>query len=143
MKKIRIKSIIFAIFLLTLIGCSNKGDQEYDLNQLTRVDVVMSTEENKEQETIIMEEEKLETIREVIESIDWEQNVKSEMTRKEDFKVTLFITEDKNMPERLYEYFILFNQSDGSATIIDREKNAVGTLDKENAQMLNEILTKN
>jgi hypothetical protein len=47
------------------------------------------------------------------------------------------------MPERLYEYFVWFNQGDGSATIIDRENHACGTLDKENAQMLEDILRNN
>ncbi|WP_043931872.1 hypothetical protein [Bacillus sp. EB01] len=142
MKKIRIKSIIFAIFLLTLIGCSNKGNLEYDLDKLTRVDVEKFTEEQKSQETIIMQEEQLKTIREVIGRIHWEQNVKVGMMRKENFKVTLFIANEKDMPERLYEYFILFYPG-GSASIVDREKNAVGTLDKENALKLEDIFMEN
>ncbi|WP_257582362.1 hypothetical protein [Lederbergia panacisoli] len=62
------------------------------------------------------------------------------MTRKEDVKATLFFAFDKNMPERLFEYFIWFNVGDASATIIDREKNALGTLDKEGSQTLKELL---
>ena len=134
---------IFTIFLITLIGCSNEVPKEFDLNQLTRVDVEIFTGENSDNETIIAEKEKIKALREVFTRIEWEQNVKAEMARKEDVKATLFFTFDKNMPERLFEYFIWFNQDDTSATIIDREKNALGTLDKEDAQTLKDILVNN
>ncbi|WP_243459248.1 hypothetical protein [Metabacillus bambusae] len=89
------------------------------------------------------EEEKIKALREVFAKIEWEQNVKAQMARKEDVKATLFFTFDKNMPERLFEYFIWFNQGNASATIIDREMNALGTLDKEDAQTLKDILVNN
>lgn len=143
MKKILINLSVFTIFLTTLIGCSNKVSKDFDLNQLTRVDVQIFTDEHSDNEIIITEEEKIETLREVIAKIDWEQNVKAQMARKEDVIATLFLTLDKNMPERLFEYFIWFNQGDASATIIDREKNAIGTLEKEDAQTLKDIILNN
>ncbi|MFF2449553.1 hypothetical protein ACFVSW_21145 [Neobacillus sp. NPDC058068] len=143
MKKILMNLSIVTIFLITLIGCSKEVPKEFDLNQLTRVDVQILTGEHSDNEIIITEKEKIKTLREVFAKIEWEQNVKAKMSRKEDVKATLFFTFDKNMPERLFEYFIWFNQGDASATIIDREENALGTLDKENAQTLKAILLNN
>lgn len=133
---------LFTIILITLIGCSNEVPEEFDLNQLTRVDVQIFTGENSDNETIMTEEENIKALRGLFAKIEWEQNVKSEMARKEDVKATLFFTTDKNMPERLFDFFIWFNQGVASATIIDREKNALGTLDKEDAQKLKNILVK-
>ncbi|WP_436376780.1 hypothetical protein [Cytobacillus sp. BC1816] len=65
------------------------------------------------------------------------------MAEKEDVIATLFFTYDKNMPERLTEYSIWFSKKDGSAAIFHREKNSLGTLDKENTQTLNELITNN
>ncbi|WHY79864.1 hypothetical protein QNH20_12250 [Neobacillus sp. WH10] len=140
MKKILMNLSIFTIFLITLIGCSNEVPKEFDLNQLTRVDIQIFADEHSDNEIIISEEEKIKTLREVFAKIEWEQNVKAKMARKEDVKATLFFNFDKNMPERLFEYFIWFNQGDASVTIIDREKNALGTLEKEDAQTLKDIL---
>lgn len=131
---------MFTIFLITLIGCSNEVPKEFDLNQLTRVDIQIFADEQSDNEIIISEEEKIKTLREVFAKIEWELKVKAKMARKEDVKATLFFTFDKNMPEKLFEYFIWFNQGDASVTIIDREKNALGTLEKEDAQTLKDIL---
>ncbi|WP_456278817.1 hypothetical protein [Bacillus sp. AK128] len=143
MKKILVILFLFTIFPTSLIGCSDEVPKEFDLEQLTRVDVQLFTGENSDNEKIITEEAKIKTLREIIARIEWEQNVKAEMARKEDVKATLFFTFDKNMPERLFEYFIWFNQGDASATILDREKNALGTLDEEDVQKLKDILLNN
>jgi hypothetical protein len=140
MKKILVYLLIFTIFLTALIGCSNEAPKEFNSNQLTRVDVQILTDEVKDDEKTITEEGKIKVLREVFANVDWEQSVKAEMSRKEDVKATLFITFDKNMPERLFEYFIWFDHDDASATIIDREKNALGTLGKEDAHTLKDIL---
>lgn len=144
MKRILINIFIFTISVITLIGCSNNNFlKEFDLNQLTRVDVQIFTGEKSDTETIISEEEKIVTLRELFAKVEWEENVKAEMARKEDVKSTLFFTNDKNMPERLIEYYIWFNQGGTIATIMDREKNALGTLDKEDAQTLKDTLVNN
>ncbi|MED4399959.1 hypothetical protein [Metabacillus fastidiosus] len=132
--------IIFTI-VATLIGCSEEVPKEFDLNQLTRVDVHVLTDENNE--IIITEEEKIKVLRDVLAKVDWEQGVKAEMSRKEDVKATLFFTYDKNMPERLFEYSIWFNEGDALVTIIDREKNAYGRLEKEDEKTLKDILLNN
>lgn len=143
MKKILNNLSIFPIFLTTLIGCSNEVPKEFDLNQLTKVNVQLFIDGNSDNEIIITEEKKIKALREAFEKIDWEQDAKGEMVQKEDVKVSLFFTFDKNMPERLIEYFIWFNQGDATATIIDREKNIYGTLDKVDAQTLKNRLLNN
>ncbi|WP_102275205.1 hypothetical protein [Cytobacillus massiliigabonensis] len=143
MKKNFIIFFIFTIFLLNLIGCSNNFTKEFDWNQLTRVDVEILKVKKNADEIIIAEEEKIITLRELFAKIEWEENIKAEMARKEDVKSTLFFTYDKNMPERLFEYFIWFNKGGTTATIIDREKNALGTLVNEDAQTLKNTLVNN
>ena len=57
-------------------------------------------------------------------------------------RARLFFSFDKNMPERLVEYFIWFNPGNKTATIIDRDEHAYGSLDKKNAEILKEIMLK-
>ena len=134
--------LLNTIVLTTIVGCATKVPKEFDWSQLTRVDVQIFTEENNDNEIIIAEEEKIKSLREVFAKIKWEENVKAEMDRKEDVNATLFFTFDKNMPERLFEYFIWFNQDDIS-TIIDREKNALGTLNKDDTKTLKDTVLNN
>ncbi|WP_313800111.1 hypothetical protein [Cytobacillus sp.] len=143
MKNIIINLSMVTIFLITLMGCSNGIPKEFEWNQLTRVDVQIFSGENSATEKIIAEKEKMITLRDLFARIEWEQNVKAEMIRKEDVKATLFFTYDKNMPERLFEYDIWFNQAATTATIIDRDKQALGTLDKEGTQTLKDALVNN
>ncbi|MEH7247426.1 hypothetical protein V7114_11665 [Neobacillus niacini] len=143
-KRINIYLIISTVFLMFLIGCSNKGSKEVNLNQLTRVDVeVVKSDESYEEAEMITDEESLEVVRKSFEQIKWEPNVEPKMARKEDVKATLFFEYDENMPERLFTYQIWFNQSNDTATIIsNNEKEGFGTLDKENAKILENILLK-
>lgn len=125
-----------------LIGCINKAPNEFDLNQLTRVDIeVVKPDESYEEAVMITDEETVDALRKAIKQIKWEPNVEPKMARKEDVKATLFFEYDENMPERLFEYQIWFNQSNDTATIISTNvQEGYGTLDKENAQALVNIL---
>ncbi|MCA1032938.1 hypothetical protein LCL95_18170 [Bacillus timonensis] len=140
MRKVIINPLIITVFLITLIGCSNQSPKSFDWDQLTRVDVQVFTDANNDNETIIAEEEKIKILRELFARVEWEQNVKAQMARKEDVIATLFFRYDENMPERLYEYYVWFNGGNESATIIDREKNALGTLHKQDSQTLKALL---
>ncbi|AND40207.1 hypothetical protein [Cytobacillus oceanisediminis] len=137
MKKLH--SLVSAISIFLLIGCSKDVPNELDLSQLTRVDF---TSGNSDEEIIITEKEKIKTIRDIIGEIEWEENIKPQMDENEDAIATLFFTYDKNMPESLTEYLIWFNKEEGSAVIFDRDKNALGTLGKEKSQTLKELLIK-
>lgn len=129
-------------FLIFLIGCSNKGSKEVNLNQLTRIDVeVVNADESYEEAVMITDEETLEVVRKSFKQIKWEPNTEPKMARKEDVKATLFFEYDRNMPERLFEYQIWFNQRNDTATIIsNNKKEGFGALGKENAQILEKIL---
>jgi hypothetical protein len=54
-------------------------------------------------------------------SVTWEPNTKADMARREDAIATFFVQEEKNMPERLYEYRIWFEGE--IATIISSKEN--------------------
>lgn len=92
----------------------------------------------------ITDSESIERLTTAFEQVKWAPNVKAEMTRKEDAKATLFFEFNENMPERLFEYKVWFNQNEGTATLIsNNEKEGYGELDKDNASILrNEILNK-
>ena len=142
LKKVNIYFIISIIFAMLLIGCTNKVTNEIDLNQLTRVDVeVVKTDESYEEAVMITDKETIDALRKSFKEIKWEPNVEPKMARKEDVKATLFFQYDENMPERLLEYQIWFNQSNNKVTIISNdEKERYGTLDKNNAKTLESIL---
>ncbi|MED3550021.1 hypothetical protein [Cytobacillus praedii] len=132
-------SIIFAMFL---IGCMEKTPKEFHINQLTRVDVeVVKTDKNYEEAEMITDEGTIERLRKIFKQVEWEPSAEPKMARMEDVKATLFFEYDKNMPERLFEYEIWFNQRNNTATIIsNNEKEGFGTLDKDHAQTLKNIL---
>jgi hypothetical protein len=142
-KKMILSFFILLISTLLLTGCSNNGEKpsKVIMKQLTRVDVqAVKADENYDEDIMITDKDTVDLLRKAFEQIVWEQNVKAEMSRREDLKATLFFNFDENMPERLVEYFIWFNQGNETATIIDRDENAYGTLDMKNAQTLKKIM---
>lgn len=120
---------LVSIFVFILMGCS--GNEGEDVGELTRVDVFKMNDE----EMIIADQETIDVLNQAFEQIEWEQNVKAEMSRKEDVKVVLFMEVDKNMPESLVEYFIWF-EGNGTATIINRNENSLGKLGEESTSVL-------
>lgn len=130
------------ILTMFLIGCTNKVPKDFNLNQLTRVDIeVVKADGGYEEVVMITDEETVDALRKAFKQIKWEPNAEPKMARKEDVKATLFFKYDENMPERLFEYQIWFNQSNDTATIISNNgKEGYGTLDQENAQTLEKIL---
>ena len=141
-KKANISLTIGIIFTMLLMGCTNTGSKEFNFKQLTRVDVeVVKADESYEEAVMITDEETIDVVRNIFKEIQWEPNAEPKMARMEDVKATLFFEYDKNMPERLFEYEIWFNQRNDTATIIsNNEKEGFGTLDKDHAQTLKKIL---
>lgn len=89
--KTNVYGIIFVIFVLFLIGCTNKASNEYDLNQLTRVDVeVVKADETYEEAFMITAEETVDVLRKAFKQVKWEPNAEPKMARKEDVKAALF-----------------------------------------------------
>ncbi|WNF24635.1 hypothetical protein [Mesobacillus jeotgali] len=111
----------FFIGLIVLIafgaGCNNFEPE------LTRIDVQKMTEEgmNDGEEQIIASKERLIKIQKSLEEVKWSPKTKAEMSRKEDVLATFFIQEEKNMPERLYQYRIWFEGE--TATLISEKEN--------------------
>lgn len=62
-----------------MIGCTNGIPKEFDLNQLTRVDVVEKNDGSNNKEIVISDEETLRSLREVFGKIMWEPNTKVKM----------------------------------------------------------------
>ncbi|MCP1495119.1 PBP1b-binding outer membrane lipoprotein LpoB [Peribacillus frigoritolerans] len=136
MRKIINFTFLFA-FMLLLVGCMGE-----DTGQLTRVDVQKNDAEEKYEETLmITDSESIELLREAFKQIKWDNRM-VKIARKPDLKATLFYTFDENMPERLVEYEIWFNEN-GTATIISNNENkSYGEFDKESAKTLTNILLK-
>ncbi|WLR57524.1 hypothetical protein LC048_12085 [Mesobacillus subterraneus] len=130
MKKL---SVGLLVILLSIAGCSESFDP-----QLTRIDVQKISEEGmKDREEItIASIERLKKIQQAFDKIKWSPNTKVEMARIEGMIATFFIQEEKNMPERLYQYRIWFEGE--TATIIsDKENEGYGRLtDKEQVEVL-------
>ena len=119
------------ISILMLSGCINT---KLDINNLSRVDVEKASSDSPE-------EEDLKVLRKAFKAIN-KENAKIKMSREEDVKVSLFFEYDKNNPEIIVEYLIWF-ESNGTAKIIEKDKNIYGILDKENAQVIKDILLEN
>ncbi|RZT23498.1 intein [Fictibacillus sp. BK138] len=117
------------IVLISLVGCNNE-------KKLVRVDYQIS--ENHSGEHIITDEDRIQTIASIFEKVKWE-NVKVEMSRKEDMQLTFFYQYDPNEPERLEEYKIWFNK-DMDTEIVDPNKHRYGKLDEADAVKLREAI---
>ena len=121
-------SIIFLFVVSLLVSCSGQ-----EKGELTRVDVFIEN-----QNDIHIQEDTLALLEKTFEQIEWEPNIKADMSRKEDVMLTFFYSVEENMPERLYEYRIWFNSE--TATIISNEENeGFGELDTENLKIIKNI----
>ncbi|WP_416118278.1 hypothetical protein [Peribacillus butanolivorans] len=107
-----------------------------DTEQLTRVDVQKIDAEGKYVEALmITDNESMELLSEAFKQIKWDNRM-VKMARKPDLIATLFYTFDENIPERIVEYEIWFNEN-GTATIISNNENkSYGELDNESAKTL-------
>ncbi|WP_327607826.1 hypothetical protein [Virgibacillus tibetensis] len=132
------KIIVFLYVFLLLTACSGQ-----EKGELTRVDVKkVNTEGNYEDVVMITDNESIKLLKEAFEHIKWDDKVVN-MARKADVKATLFYTFDENMPERLVDYEIWFNENASTATIVSNNENkSYGELDKDNSDTLKNILFK-
>ncbi|MDM5233554.1 hypothetical protein [Lysinibacillus pakistanensis] len=134
MKKFR-GMILVGLLGIILSACSDKEDQ------LTRIDVQKVNEEgNYEDIQIIADKEKINFVEKSLDNVRWEPQTEVNLLKKEDALVTAFYTYDENMPERLNEYKIWFEENDTVTIISNKEDEGYGRLDKENAQNLQNIL---
>jgi len=125
MKKQIMSHALTFVFILLLVGCTTEGKEE-----LTRIDVFLE----KQNEIHIQDKDTLLAIESVFGQINWDNKVVN-MVRKADLKAIFFYEVKENMPERIYEYEIWFNENEDIAVIVDENK-SYGELDKENAKVL-------
>jgi uncharacterized protein YcfL len=123
------KWFVMLIVLISLVGCNNE-------KRLVRVDYQIS--ENHSGVHMITDKDRVQTIASIFAKVKWE-NVKVEMSRREDMLLTFFYQYDPNDPERLEDYKIWFNN--GRVTeIVDLDKNRFGKLDEADAVKLRETI---
>ncbi|HHW36710.1 MAG TPA: hypothetical protein GXX18_05625 [Bacillales bacterium] len=127
------KQIVMLFFTLMLFtGCSSQNSEE-----LTRIDVQkVNKQGDYEDASIITDAKTLNLLRSSFEEVEWQPYIKPKMSRNADVLATLFYTFDKNMPEKLFEYRIWFNDNDTATIISNNEKEGYGTIDDENAKIL-------
>lgn len=131
-------SIILLFVIIFLAACSGQ-----EKGELTRVDVQKVVKEGDYEEVLMITDNvSIELLKKKFEDIKWEDQVVN-MARNPEVKATLFYEYDKNMPERLVEYEIWFNENTGTATIVSNNENqSYGELDKDNTKSLRKILLK-
>lgn len=128
--------LLISIFTIVLIGCSENS------KQLTRIDVQeVKTDGSYDEVVMITDKDKVESIETIFKQVKWDKNTMPSMARMEDMKATFFYEIDENMPEKLIEYQIWFNQENGTATIISSDKEeSYGNLNKKNGKILKDKL---
>lgn len=135
---VKLKLFSFVIILVLFLSACN------DMKQLSRVDVQSLNSNGTYGEPImITDKDNMILLREAFEQIEWEENSDFKMESSADLKATLFFDLDKNMPEKIKKYLIRFNNNDETATVIspvNKDEYDYGTLNKENAKILKEIL---
>lgn len=137
MKKLIRHSILIAVFTFLLVGCTSEGKGE-----LTRIDIDAFIK--NQEPTHIQDKDTLVLIENLFKKIKWQSNKIPSMAKKPDLLAVFFYEEEKNMPERLYEYEIWFNAT-GTATIIiddETEGYSYGELDKNNTKTLKKYISK-
>ena len=137
----RTKKLIYlfvsALFAFVLTGCSEAG--EMDVDELSRVDLETVQADGTYQEAgMITDEKTLKKLGKILKQVKWQRDTEAKLTRSEDIKATLFFTEDKDMPERLFEYRIWFNENEQTAMIISSDENeGIGTLETDAEELKN------
>lgn len=110
--------VILGLLLILLTGCIVNFQPE-----LTRIEVQKNSPNGTKngEERVIADKQSLQAIEQAMSNVTWEPNTKAEMARREDVIATFFVQEEKNMPERLYEFRIWFEGE--TATIISSKEN--------------------
>lgn len=130
---------ILFILLVSLAFLFSEKENKKDLNDLVRVDVRVNKEDGSAEERIIADEKSVSRLKVIFKEIEWGpiQKTDGEM---QDTVATLFFRYDKNMPERLVEYYIRFDHDGNKAILIDQEEKKMGILTEEDAEGLRETL---
>ena len=100
----------------------------------------MQKDGNYGEESIISDKKTLNQLASIFDEIKWEKGTIPSMARKGDVKAVLFYEVEKDMPEKLYEYEIWFNEN-GKAEFLGSDKDeSYGTLNKDKSKLLKKLL---
>ena len=127
---------LLIILSLFLSACS-------EMNQLSRVDVqILNTDERYDESVVITDKEQVDLLRTAFKQVEWDMESASEMERPAEVKATLFFDYDNNMPEKLEEYLIWFNENESAIIInpLNKDEYDYGTLNEENSRVIKEVL---
>lgn len=136
----RFVCLFISLNALFLIGCSNEAPKDFDLNQLTRVDIRETIPQSETDFATITEAKDLDIIRETFKEVQWEPGAMADIQPDRKVEATFFYTYEKNMPERLFEYEVYLK--DGSISL-QSEEEGYGTLSKEQSEKFKKLLFKN
>lgn len=131
--------LFISLTALFLIGCSNEAPKEFDLDQLTRLDVRETTSTTG---FVIMAEKDLDTIRETFKKVQWEPDAMVDIQPDRKLEATFFYTYDENMPERLFDYEVYLKEGIISLQS-EKQEEGYGTLSKAQSEKLKKLLFKN
>ncbi|TFB19597.1 hypothetical protein E3U55_10585 [Filobacillus milosensis] len=123
--------IIIVVLLLITTACSTNHKNLEDLN---RVDVHQNGED-----WMVTDQDEIDQLREIFKSIEWREG----SPRKEqihNLKLVLFFLYDKNMPERLVDYYIWADPT--QILLWDKEENRMGMLNQSASEKLLNIIHK-
>lgn len=141
MKIRKIFMVLVIAFVLLLSGCVKqitRDDLQWE--HVNRIDIfTIQPDGTYGDERIIVESSDIDDLRDIFSSLSWKENVKISMSREPDAKIIFFFRYDRNMPERLVEYLIWFNEG-GTIQIIDHERHATTKIDEEKADKLRAYL---
>jgi len=135
-----LKNFVFLTSVLLIVltifsGCENETKK---LTQVTYQ--VMQKDGNYGEESIISDKKTLNQLASIFDEIKWEKGTIPSMARKGDVKAVLFYEVEKDMPEKLYEYEIWFNEN-GKAEFLGSDKDeSYGTLNKDKSKLLKKLL---
>ena len=133
------RKILVLAFLLLLVGCTDEQNNSESL-QYAVIERVVSDKNKGTEEIMVFDQEKLENIRNYLFKTKWEPNVKPDMERQEDVLLRLFIEVEKNMPERIHEYRIWYEQDQSMTIVSNVDTEGYGRLNAEFAKPFKELL---
>ncbi|QST01010.1 hypothetical protein IMZ31_05415 [Pontibacillus sp. ALD_SL1] len=131
----RILLVLFVLFVTT--ACSG------EFGELTRVDVQHVTPgEDNAGVDMITDADSIQTIRDVMKEIQWEDKNAS-MVRKADVRAVYYYEQEEDMPERLVEYDIWFTDKPVFAVIMSEEEGRrYGVVRPEQGAILRDMFVK-
>ena len=113
---------LFLMFTFVLLAGSEPEMQHFETIQRATIESVGNKNRIETEEIMIFNAEELDSIQNYLANIDWHPHIQPEMGRYEDIYLRLFVEVEQNLPERIDEYCIWFEE-DHSITIVSTVEN--------------------